>query len=277
MFESKRRALRRWGPQDTFGHASATRMLAVETELREAIRTDQLRVYYQPTLDLNTSRIVGVEALLRWQHPERGLAVAARTDRGRREARPHWRDRQLGLADGVPTGERVARRVRRRGPVGRRQRLVTSVGRTGAHRRGASRSSPMACQPELLRIEITESQFVSVDSDAIARPRRDSRRGCGNRGRRLRHGFAGFDYLRRLPVTSLKIDKCFIDGLGHDARVISAIVAAVIALANNLGLRFDRRGNRDGRATRPAPRPGVRRTARAGSGTRRCRPTRSTS
>ena len=234
MFESKRRALPRWGPRDSFGHTAATRMLSVETELREAMQTDQLRVHYQPTIDLRTMRIVGVEALLRWQHPQRGLLppkelIEVAERRGLIGEIGSWVlqtacrqavawHRQFG--DEAPW---VAVNVSSRQLGG--QGIAAEVKRILA----------AGLAPEHLRIEITESQFVSVDSEAIADLLSIRGEGVGIAVDDFGTGFAGFDYLRRLPVTSLKIDQSFVQGLGTD-RTDTAIVAAVITLANNLGL-----------------------------------------
>jgi len=234
MYESRRRVLPRPGVRYSHGQASATRMLSLETEVRNALRADEFRLHYQPTVDLATSRIVGVEALLRWQHPQRGLLlpqevieVAERRNligeigswvlqtASRQAALWH---RQFG--DQAPW---VAVNVSSRQLGG--QGLVTEVEEILAG----------GLAPHSLRLEITESQFVSVDSEATADLISIRGDGVGIAVDDFGTGFAGFDYLRRLPVASLKIDQSFVRGLGSD-RTDTAIVAAVITLANNLGL-----------------------------------------
>jgi diguanylate cyclase (GGDEF)-like protein len=236
MYQSKRSVGRRWEPAHSFGRATAIQVLTLEAELREAIRTHQLRVYYQPTIDLERTRMVGVEALLRWQHPARGLVlpqelihVAER--RNLIGAIGNWvlktACRQAGdwvhqFGDAAPA---VAVNVSSRQLGGQGltqlvQQLLQDVG----------------LPPEYLCLEITESQFVSVDSAAAADLLTLEGEGVGIAVDDFGTGFAGFDYLRRLPVTTIKIDKSYVQGLGTD-RADTAITAGVIALARSLGLR----------------------------------------
>jgi diguanylate cyclase (GGDEF)-like protein len=236
MYRSKRQSGRRWESADSFGHTAAPQVLALEAELREAIRAHQLRVYYQPTIDLERTRMVGVEALLRWQHPARGLVlpqelihVAERRNliavigswvlqTACRQA-GEWVHR-FGAAAPALAVNVSSRQLGGQGLTQQVQQLLQDVG----------------LPPEYLCLEITESQFVSVDSAATADLLTLEGEGVGIAVDDFGTGFAGFDYLRRLPVTTIKIDKSYVQGLGTD-RADTAITAGVITLARNLGLR----------------------------------------
>jgi diguanylate cyclase (GGDEF)-like protein/PAS domain S-box-containing protein len=235
MYTAKRRGGRRWHPADTLMHTAALRMLALEGDLREAIRLGQLRLHYQPIFDLQANRMVGVEALLRWDHPHRGLLLPQE------------------LIE-------VAERRNLIGPIGNWV-LETACAQAGrwTHRYGADAplvavnvsSRQLADQelsqqvrkllreaelpPDRLCLEITESQFISVGSSATTDLRVLSDVGVAIAVDDFGTGFAGFDYLRRLPVNTIKIDKSYIDGLGVD-QTDSAIVASVVTLARSLGL-----------------------------------------
>jgi EAL domain-containing protein (putative c-di-GMP-specific phosphodiesterase class I) len=236
LFAATRRGGRRWEPGESFQRTAATRTLELEAELREAIRARQLRVYYQPTIDLQTARIVGVEALLRWQHPTRGLLlpqeliqVAERRSMiasiggwvlqtACRQA-AQWVHRYGEAAPAVAVNV-SSRQLSGQGLPQQVQRLLTDV----------------RLPPQRLCLEITETQFVSVDSAATADLLTLEGAGVGIAVDDFGTGFAGFDYLRRLPATTIKIDRSYVRGLGTD-RADTAIVAGVIALARSLGLR----------------------------------------
>ena len=84
----------------------------LSTELREAINGNQLFLEYQPQVDVETGRVTGVEALVRWQHPSRGVLSAKRVHPGRRRDGPHCGARSLGREGSLPAGQGVARRWR---------------------------------------------------------------------------------------------------------------------------------------------------------------------
>ncbi|MBA3389362.1 MAG: EAL domain-containing protein, partial [Rubrobacter sp.] len=73
MYEAKKEGKARYKMFDSAMHAQALQRLRMENGLRRAIEQDQLRVHYQPKISLATGRIVGMEALVRWEHPVRGL------------------------------------------------------------------------------------------------------------------------------------------------------------------------------------------------------------
>jgi diguanylate cyclase (GGDEF)-like protein len=224
--------------------------LDTEVELRRAIAGGELRVHYQPIVDLAGGAVVEVEALVRWQHPERGLVppgdfipVAEET----------------GLV--VPLGEWVlreaCRQVRRwqeqfpdlAGPT--RPGLGLSVNFSG---RQLSQRDIVAVVDRALRdaglpaasltLEITESVLMSDARHAV-----EVVRALGALGVRFSiddfgTGYSSLAYLKRFSAHVLKIDRSFIDGLGRDAQD-SAIVGATIALAQALGMETVAEGVED--------------------------------
>jgi diguanylate cyclase (GGDEF)-like protein len=223
-------------PADAFARASATRMLDLEAELREAIRAHQLRVYYQPTINLQTTQMVGVEALLRWQHPTRGLVLP--------QELIHVAERR-NLIGSIGTWvlqtacRQAGEWVHRFGDAAPAVAVNVSsrqLGGQGLPQQVQQLLQDVRLPPENLCLEITETQFVSVDSAAADDLLTLEGAGVGIAVDDFGTGFAGFDYLRRLPATTIKIDKSNVQGLGTD-RADTAIIAGVITLAHNLGLR----------------------------------------
>ena len=89
-------------------HHAAVERLRLETELRRAVERREFRLRYQPIVSLETRHVTGYEALVRWQHPDRGLLAPGGVPGGRRGDRPDRRDRRVGSLRGVPPGTRVA-------------------------------------------------------------------------------------------------------------------------------------------------------------------------
>jgi diguanylate cyclase (GGDEF)-like protein len=235
MYDAKRQGGRRWEPAASFVHTAAVEMLSLEAELREALRLNQFRLFYQPMFDLQATRMVGVEALLRWQHPTRGLLppqelIHAAERRNLIGSIGSWVLQtacrqaaawvhQHGRAAPVVAVNISSRQLGDQGLAQQVQHLLRDTG----------------LRPEQLCLEITESQLISVDPSATADLRILTGSGVGVAVDDFGTGFAGFDYLRRLPVTTVKIDKSYVQGLGTD-RADTAIVAGVITLAHNLDL-----------------------------------------
>ena len=235
MYVAKRRGGRRWESADASLHAAAVRVLTIENQLRKALACDQLRVYYQPIYDLRTGGMVAVEALLRWQHPDRGLLLPGEfldvaEQRGLIGQIGSW-----VLDTSCTQASTWARRYGQDAPHVAVNVSSHQLGNHGLSNMVHAMLAAAALPPDRLCLEITESQLVSVGTSAVSDLRTLSEAGVRIAVDDFGTGYAGFDYLRRLPVHELKIDTSFVAGLNVDP-TDTAITAGVIALGHNLGL-----------------------------------------
>ncbi len=205
-----------------------------ELALRAALERSELRVWYQPLVSLADPGIVGAEALLRWEHPGRGLLSPA-------EFIPVAE--QTGLI--VPIGNWVLGEACRQLVEWRRRRaprLAVSVNVSAIQlaqpdlpRAVADILDREAVDPAALWLEITENVLMDDPESAVG-----VLSALKDLGVRLAiddfgTGYSSLSYLRRFPVDALKIDRSFLVGLGHDADD-AAVVRLIIHLARDLGL-----------------------------------------
>jgi diguanylate cyclase (GGDEF)-like protein len=205
-------------------------------ELQQALQRSELRLHYQPKAALDRDRIVGVEALLRWQHPERGLVPPLDF---------------IGLAEAtgliVPIGAWVIEEACREATRWResfpdRPLLVVSVN-VSARQFGpglvdiVDRALSVAgTDPAALCLEVTESVLMEDVEGAVAILSELADLGVELSIDDFGTGYSSLAYLRRFPLDELKIDKCFVEGLGTNDND-TAIVGAVVAMAHALDLR----------------------------------------
>lgn len=212
----------------------AQQRLALETSLHGALERDELRLHYQPLVDLGTGRIVGAEALLRWDSPELGsvppdVFVPLAEQTGLIVALGEWvletacaqaRDWQ------DTTGHRLTMAVNLSARQFRQETLGPFV--TGVLARSG-------LDPDCLELEITERQAFE-DPEATAETL-SALREAGVRCSLddFGTGYCGLAYLTKFPATTLKIDRSFVQGIGQDGDE-GAVVRGVIGLAHSLGL-----------------------------------------
>ena len=236
MYRAKQRGRGRFEIFDEAMRHEAVDRLSVENDLRRAIRQGQLRLFYQPIVHIDTGRIAGFEALVRWQHPVRGLLSPA-------DFIPPAEDTGLIIPLGrCVLGEaclQAAAWQRRRG-AGRPLRMSVNVSAKQLQYPGwaaevASTLAESGLEPGHLVLEITESVLME-DAEASAGPLEELRRlGVRVAIDDFGTGYSSLGYLRRLPVDILKIDKSFIDGVAKGPHE-SALARAVVKLARTLGL-----------------------------------------
>ena len=217
------------------------RRLQDEIELRHAIENGELVVHYQPEIEIPSGHVLGAEALVRWQHPTRGLLAAAEfidlaEETGLILDIGEWVLRQACAQQvawhTVFPDHRMLVRVnlsaRQIGQPNLLAQVVTILEETGI-------------DPGQLCLEITETT-VMADAEASLEVL-EKLRGLGVELAidDFGTGYSSLSYLKRFPVHVLKIDRSFVDGLGHDPDD-TAIVQAIMVLASSLGLRVTAEG-----------------------------------
>jgi diguanylate cyclase (GGDEF)-like protein/PAS domain S-box-containing protein len=210
--------------------------LRTESDLRRALDRGELRVHYQPFWSLPDRRLAGVEALVRWQHPQRGLVLPG-------EFVP------VAEAGGliVPIGTWVLREAcrqlaawRREHPGASELRLRVNLSARQVTEPGlvelvAAALDEHDIEPSAVGLEITEGLLLQ-DSDAVA----DTLRALKTLGVGLvlddfGTGYSSLSYLKRFPIDQLKIDRSFVIGLDERDENL-ALVAAIVGMAAALGL-----------------------------------------
>jgi diguanylate cyclase (GGDEF)-like protein/PAS domain S-box-containing protein len=217
----------------------ARRTGLLEHELRQAFGADQFTVHYQPQRDLKTGRIVGVEALLRWRHPRRGMV------------RP---TEFIGLAEDIgligPLTERVLERACKQHKAWQRAgvtlRLSVNLSpvqfREGGVVELIERTlAETGVDPHHFEIELTEGVMLESSDAAMTSLRRLRKCGVGFSLDDFGTGYSSLAYVKRLPVQRLKIDQSFVHRLGLDGQD-EAIVRAVIDLGHSLDLKVTAEG-----------------------------------
>lgn len=209
-------------------------LLALENNLRKAVQNNELILFYQPKISITTKEIIGVEALLRWQHPEWGLITPDRfiliaEDIGLIKSIGNWVLREacrqnrawqdIGLAK-IPIAVNLSV-VELRQP-----NFVQDVTRVLLQ-------SGMA--PNHLELEVTESIAIQEYSEVINWLQKLKEMGVRLSIDDFGKGYSSLSYLKRLNIDTIKIDKSFIHNIGIDSND-AAIVTAIISMSHSLGL-----------------------------------------
>ncbi|MBV9839682.1 MAG: EAL domain-containing protein [Solirubrobacterales bacterium] len=237
MYRAKERGRARYELFDELMRGRAMSRLRVENDLRRALERDELLLNYQPVVSLRDHSIVGVEALLRWQHPERGLVppgdfIPVAEENGLIEPIGRWvLDRACRQAaqwyharpDAAPLEMSVnlsAVQVKHRGLANAVQAALEATG----------------LDPACLTLEITESVLLE-DADGLG----GALAGLKALGVQLvlddfGTGYSSLAYLTRLPLDALKVDRSFVDGVGTEPRD-TAITEAIVAMSHALSLQ----------------------------------------
>ncbi len=220
---------------DTIMHERAVKLLEIETDLRFAFERNEFVLYYQPIIDLDAMELAGFEALVRWNHPCRGLVTPQEFI-------------SVAEASGLiqPITIKLLRSACEQLAAWNRQfhnrRLFVSVNLSAGHlsRSGivdALRSILYETEtiPDRLKLEITESAVMEDADRAITILRKIKDLGVGLSIDDFGTGYSSLSYLQRLPVDTLKIDRSFVSSMQNGADN-GEIVRTVIAMAKALKL-----------------------------------------
>nr|WP_314545337.1 EAL domain-containing protein [uncultured Massilia sp.] len=215
-------------------HENTARRVQTETQLRQALERGEFLLHYQPKLDLAGGTVSGFEALLRWNHPERGLVAPL-------EFIPILEDTGLIL----PVGEWVIGEVCRQLKAWEAQGMVPPPVAVNLSARQLQQGdlpgaierivSGAGVAPALLEFELTESMLMTDPEAAVAILSRIKALGMRLSVDDFGTGYSSLAYLKRFPLDALKIDRTFVRDLADDPDD-AAITKAVIRLAHSLSL-----------------------------------------
>jgi Amt family ammonium transporter len=217
-------------------HKEILEALSLEAELREAMVRDQMVLHYQPIVNVDTRGLEGFEALVRWNHPSRGIV-------------PPGKFIPLAEETGIilPLGRWVIAEACRQ--LGRWQRTIPGAerlsvsvnvscrqfARDGLVEHVAQVLQETGLDPSCLKIEITESVLMRDTARSISELNRLKALGVRIAVEDFGTGYSSLSYLRQLPIDHLKIDRSFISGSDNVEDNVK-IVTSIISLARNLGL-----------------------------------------
>jgi diguanylate cyclase (GGDEF)-like protein/PAS domain S-box-containing protein len=216
-------------------HDDDPERLALETALRHALRDEQLDLHYQPQMDLTHGRIVGVEALLRWQHPTLGRIAP---------------DRFIPIAEEtgmiVAIGDWVLRRAVEQAAAWQRAglpplRMAVNLSarqllQPDLARRIEGLLADSGLDPRLFGVEVTESMLIANFDQAVLHLQALRALGVEVSLDDFGTGYSSLSYLRRLPVDVVKIDRSLVPDVTGPAEDVS-ITRAIITMAHSLRMK----------------------------------------
>ncbi len=210
-------------------------VMEMETDLRRAVERNELLLHYQPKVCLETGRIIGAEALLRWKHPVRGMImpgifIPLAEETGLIQPIGEWvllnickqikAWQEQGLSVVPIAANLSARQFRKDDLVETVQRILQET----------------ALPPHLLELELTESMIMRDPQSAVSTMQHLNILGVSLSLDDFGTGYSSLNYLRRFPVDCLKIDRSFISDVANDSSA-AAVTTSIIAIAHSLGLQ----------------------------------------
>jgi diguanylate cyclase (GGDEF)-like protein len=235
MYKAKILGKARYEIDDSSGNADAINLLKLESDLRHAVENEEFEVYYQPIVDLSDGRILSFEALVRWQHPTRGLL---------------YPDVFIPIAEEtgliVPMGVMVMRDACRQTHEWNTRfafERPLSVSVNVSPKQFAQDTlvgqirdvlSETGLDAMCLEVEVTENLTMKDAERAVRVLSELSKLGISISLDDFGTGYSSLSYLLRLPIQTLKIDRSFISSIEHTKESL-AIVQTIIALSHNLG------------------------------------------
>ena len=214
--------------------AGSSQSLSLVSDLRQAIANDDLRMYLQPKIDLRSGQVIGAEALVRWQHPQRGMVQPM-------QFIPYAE--QTGVIRELTTWmiQRCVRFQSALSATGLDLKLAVNLSTRDLMDNDLPNKlermlAQHAVKPSALGLEITESGIMEDPQRALATVRRLYNMGFTMSIDDFGTGYSSLAYLKRLPLHELKIDRSFVSAMADDPTDMN-IVRSTIDLAHNLGLR----------------------------------------
>jgi diguanylate cyclase (GGDEF)-like protein/PAS domain S-box-containing protein len=234
MYRAKAQGKARYEIFDAAMRAEAVTLLQLETDLRRALERNELRVYYQPIVSIETADVTGFEALVRWQHPMKGLVPPAQFISVAEET---------GLI--VPLGSWVlnqacANAAEWRGQGSRDISMSVNISSRQFSQSDLVRDVQRALkthglQGQDLNLEITESVLIQHAETALTTIRRLQDLGVAISIDDFGTGYSSLSYLHRFPIDKLKIDSSFVRNFSRDRKTVE-ITRTIVQLADNLGI-----------------------------------------
>ncbi len=236
MYRAKSLGKARYEVFDADMRASVMARLQLETDLRRALERGEFRNFYQPIVTLVSGEIAGLEALLRWQHPTRGLLgpiefIPVAEETGLIRELGWWNLREACRQISEWRASSVAHRhltvsVNLSAKQFLQPKLVEDIRKL---------LSELALPPEALKLEITESTVMGDPSGAVEMLQQIKTLGIRLAIDDFGTGYSSLSYLHRFPLDTLKIDRSFISGMGDDGEGME-IARTILPMANNLRL-----------------------------------------
>jgi len=217
-------------------HEIYSKHLSLENDIRRALQDDQFKLYYQPQVNIETNEIFAMEALIRWQHPERGIispneVISLAEETGLIQPIGDWimetacnelsKWREMGL-----TNIRIA--VNLSACQLEQENIVKSI---------IEILKKYNIPGNMLEIEITENVLMKDIENAIIKLKQLSAYGVKIAIDDFGTGYSSLNYLKKLPIDTLKIDRTFINDM-HNSKQDSSIIKAIIAMAKGMDLNI---------------------------------------
>ena len=236
MYQAKSRGRGRFEVFDRAMRLRTVARLSLENDLRRALERGELRIAYQPIVSLHDRSIVSVEALLRWQHPERGLVrpdefIPVAEESGLIDPIGRWvleaacmqaAEWHAARPDARPVGISVNLSMRQLTQRDLEATVAAALALTGI-------------EPSSVCLEITESVLLEEPASVSETIRRVARLGVRFVLDDFGTGYSSLAYLTKLPIDGLKVDRSFVDALGSDRRS-TAITTAIVRMAQALSV-----------------------------------------
>ncbi|MDJ0843083.1 two-component system response regulator [Crocosphaera sp.] len=217
-------------------HAQALKLLTLETDLRHGIDKQEFEVYYQPIMTLNSVKLVGFEALIRWQHPHKGFISPA-------EFIPVAENTGLIIPIGKMVLEKVCQQIqtwKQKFPQATALKVAVNLSSKQFNHTELIQEideilEKTGLTPNNLKLEITETSLIEHSLETIKLLKQLKKRNLEICLDDFGTGYSSLSYLHRFPVDTLKIDRSFINCIGKPEENLE-IIQSIIPLAHNLGM-----------------------------------------